>query len=214
MIPPGSKRSTRMYRLLWLSLLTLLSVTILATALSPSDLQLRQSSSSPVTAGAPGIVAKIHSADGQDLTSNFQILIYDPENDASSNLTDRDLEKRQPPSVFPITTCRSPGARFKFSVCDFYANHATTLQRYIVQCTRRRVRGARGSSTIVEGVSELLSFLTTDESSHQYFAALTRLKRMFYRLIYSTKCNYVSDILMISTYTIHFSTLSTFPISA
>ena len=138
-----------------LAYLSFLAITILATTLPTFPLQQRQ------TAAAPGIVAKVISPNGTDLTSGFQTVFYHPDNNASSKINDRDLSERQSPgiSVRAINSCRLPRSRFKSSICHYQVGQPNSMQRFLVYChVRSRGRFAHRSRIITEWVSPLLLF--------------------------------------------------------
>lgn len=144
-----------MYPSSWLACLPFLAPVILAAAPPPSILQPRQEAPSSPPAGSPGIFAKVSSPNGTDLTSNFQVLVYHHDNRALSNLTDRNLEDRQVPGTYrAIVSCQNPEGQFQTSVCDYFANRRTSLQRWIVECRVLGGRNGRRYRRVLEGVSK------------------------------------------------------------
>ena len=89
------------------------------------------------TAGQAGITTKVTSDNGTDLTSNFQTMVYIPAEEDLVNITNRDLSERAigGVGVRAIDRCRSVGAVFRLSMCDYHDGHQTSMQRYLVQCS-------------------------------------------------------------------------------
>ena len=146
-----------MFLLFSSAMLPFLAMNILATSAMSHLLQPRQASSSSPAPGTPGVFATFTSSNGTDLSSSFQTLLYLPENDndvVPSNITDRDLSNRQIPAIArQINRCRTRGAIFRSSRCEYLVNHPTSLQRYQVQCDMlARSRYDPGSRIIIEGV--------------------------------------------------------------
>ena len=134
---------------LLVNLLILATITFAAAPPAPS-LKERRASSSSYPAGAPGIVTKVTSPNGTDLTSGFQTLFYH-DNDIPSNLTDRDLEERQSPDRYVrfINLCARRGAEFQSSYCHYQPNHPYSLQRYLVTCNVRLILNGRPINQII-----------------------------------------------------------------
>lgn len=115
------------------AVLSLLSILHVTSAATPQALRSRPASLSSRAAGESGIITKVTSDNGTDISSQFQTLVYIPPDEelALPNITDRDLSPRfSGPGVRTIDYCHTPGARFLWSMCDYQGS----MQRYIVQC--------------------------------------------------------------------------------
>ena len=120
------------------AVLSFLFVVHLTSAATSHALRSRTVSLSSRAAGQPGINTKITSDNGTDISSQFKTLVYIPTDEelALPNITDRDLSPRVfgGPGVRTIDHCRSPGAVFLWSMCDYHAEHPYSMQSYMVQC--------------------------------------------------------------------------------
>ena len=100
---------------------------------------LRSRNNPPAFSVTPGINATITSSSGQDVTSNFPLLLYDPTKAATSNLTDRQVLTAR-----PLNFCRFPRQRFQHSHCDYLLKkggveaiqpgEGEPLRRYVIYC--------------------------------------------------------------------------------
>ena len=121
-----------MVSLLNAMILHALALTVLAEQYHPSALGPRSNSS--VASLTPAIEAKITSPTGDDVTSGFQILLYESPKEAVSNLTDR--------QVVPARTlnfCESLGQTFLHSHCNYHFRQGDPdpLRKYIIYCRER-----------------------------------------------------------------------------
>ena len=132
----------------------------------PSTLHYPRQDKSSLSAPGAGIETVIHAPDGTDITSAFQILLYQGSSvgTAQPNLTDRDLsehdlvERQGGDFGRPIISCRRWRASFTSSVCDYRSSFTHSLQRYKVNCRYsqpldRSHNPAAGSGIVIETVS-------------------------------------------------------------
>ena len=112
---------------------------------------LRPRTNSSVAPLTPGIEATITSPAGDDVTSSFQILLYESPKEATSNLTDRQVDLMR-----PLNFCWSGTQTFSHSHCNYHyrLSYAKPLQHYIIYCrvnnpdpndTRTRIISQPGS---------------------------------------------------------------------